>query len=148
WFVHADAQPLPDSAETVIRILDAGAQGGYFRFGLTGERTVLKILTEWSVALRCRFGGIPYGDQGLFVRREAYVQVGGHLSAPLFEEARLVRRLRNMGGFNGIDVPIGVNPERWDQEGYLKRGLKNRLIVLAYWMGVSPWRLARWYSGS
>ena len=148
WFVHADAVLPENGVNTVIKILEEGASGGYFRFGLTGKKTPLKLFTEFCVAVRCRFGGIPYGDQGLFATKSAYFKVGGHAHIPLFEEVRLVRRLRKTGAFNCANVTIGVNPERWDAEGYLRRCIKNRLIVFAYWLGVSPWRLAKWYSKS
>ena len=52
-------------------------------------RTWSTLILESAIALRCRFGGVPYGDQGLFISRQTYIQVGGHAPWPLFEEVPL-----------------------------------------------------------
>jgi hypothetical protein len=96
---------------------------------------------------RARYG-IPYGDQGLFVARTAYDAVGGFADTPLFEEVPLVRKLRKRGSFAQVAASIGVSPRRWERDGWLQRSIGNRLLALAYTLGVPPRRLARRYRPS
>jgi rSAM/selenodomain-associated transferase 2 len=144
WFLHADTHP-PDSAIALIRHqIAAGAVGGYFRFRFTGEQTWYKRMLAWLINVRTRFG-VPYGDQGLFIRKSIYAETGGFPDAPLFEEVSLVKAARKGGRFIEIDQSIGVSPRRWERDGWMRRTLANRLLALGYILGVSPQTLARRY---
>ena len=66
-----------DALETIQRTLAAGAESGCFRFAFQGGPTWYKRLLEESVALRVQLGGVAYGDQALFVTRDAYEACAG-----------------------------------------------------------------------
>ena len=121
-----------------------GAPGGFFGFRFAGPATWYKRLLARMINWRTQFG-TPYGDQGLFVARTAYDAVGGFADTPLFEEVPLVRALRGRGTFTRVAAAIGVSPRRWERDGWLWRSLGNRLLALAYMLGVPPRRLARRY---
>ena len=70
---------------------------------------------------------------------------GGFSDEPLFEEIRLVKKLRDAGSFEEIDLPIGVSPRRWERDGWLIRTLQNRLLVLGHRVGMPGHALARIY---
>jgi hypothetical protein len=89
--------------------------------------------------------GEVYGDQGLFASRAAFERAGGFAEEPLFEEVPLVRALKRAGGFRVLDEPIVVSARRWQQDGFWRRTLENRLLALGHAAGLSPRRLARWY---
>jgi rSAM/selenodomain-associated transferase 2 len=145
WFLHADAEP-PEAALAEIRAaIAAGAAGGCLRFEFQGLRTWYKRAIERLVALRIRCGGIPYGDQGLFARRAAYLGAGGFPHEPLFEEVALVRGIRRYGPFRVLGVPSGVATRRWDRDGWWRRTWHNRWLALCHACGVSAQRLARSY---
>jgi len=144
WFLHADALPSPGSARRIREAGRAGAVGGYFRFRFQGRQTPGRGLLAALINLRARYG-VPYGDQGLFFRRDVYLACGGYPDEPLFEEVRLVRCVRRRGRFASLPVPLGVSPRRWERDGWVRRTLGNRLLALGYAMGISPRRLARLY---
>jgi len=144
WFLHADAD-LPDDAITAIRdAICVGAVGGHFRFCFSGVPTWRKRLFAALINLRVRLG-VPYGDQGLFATRAAYASAGGFPDVPLFEEVPLVRGLRRRGRFAALELAIGVSERRWVHDGWIRRTFENRLLAIAYMVGVSPQRLARRY---
>ena len=145
WFLHADATVAEGSIDAIIGAFAEDVIGGYFRFRLTGKKTLGKRLVEIGVWLRCRIGGIPYGDQAIFITRSAYEAEGGHESLPLFDEFRLIRRLMKQSNFQQIDLSIGVDPVRWVRNGYFRHVMKNRILSVAYSLGISPNRLSRWY---
>jgi rSAM/selenodomain-associated transferase 2 len=144
WFLHADSEPAANAASRIREHLDKGFDGGFFRFRFAGQPGWHKTVLALAINLRARFG-MPYGDQGLFMRREAYELAGGFATAPLFEEVSLVRNLRRDFHFQGINVPIGVSPRRWERDGWLRRTLHNRYLALAYMLGVPAESLARQY---
>ena len=145
WFLHADACPYPSSLSDIAQALARGAEGGHFRFQFTGEHTRCKAYLERLINLRVRLGGIPYGDQGIFVRRDTYLQCGGFAHQPLFEEVALVRRLRARGRFQALTAPIGVSPRRWERDGWMRRSLLNRRLAVGYMCGETAQRLAQRY---
>jgi len=131
WFLH----------------LRGGRVGGYFRFRFSGQPGWHKSALAFTINLRNRVG-VPYGDQGLFATRAAYLAAGGFPDQPLFEEVPLVHGLRRQGRFTPLPATLGVSPRRWERDGWLRRTLANRLLALGYLLGVPPRRLALWYHGN
>ena len=145
WFLHADATPRTESLGEIAGTVAAGADGGHFGFRFSGTRMHRKHVIEWLTNLRVKFGGIPYGDQGIFVRRDIYFKCGGFPHQPLFEEVALVRKLRSRGRFLALTTPLGVSPRRWERDGWIRRCLGNRRLALAYACGQAVHRLAHRY---
>jgi rSAM/selenodomain-associated transferase 2 len=144
WFLHADATPDAGATQAIRDAVGSGHLGGCFRFTFTGQPSAGKRLLAGAINGRARVG-IPYGDQGLFATRSAYLDAGGFPHQPLFEEVVLVKRLRHMGSFAHLAVPIGVDPRRWERDGFLMRTLHNRWLALRYALGAAPNRLAASY---
>ncbi|HQV87644.1 MAG TPA: TIGR04283 family arsenosugar biosynthesis glycosyltransferase [Nitrosomonas sp.] len=144
WFLHADAQLSTDPLTAMANALAQGALGGYFRFRFAAPRDWPAWILEPAIALRCRFG-VPYGDQGIFIVRSIYHQIGGHAPWPLFEEVPLVRAARQAGKFVPLAEPIFVDPRRWQRDGWWQRTWHNRCLALNFARGVTPQQLASRY---
>jgi len=144
WFLHADSRPMDSAVDAIHRAINDGVIGGYFLFQFTGATTWYKRLLSGLINLRTRIG-VPYGDQGLFILRSHYSDIGGFPNTPLFEEVPLVKAARRKGRFVQLAIPIGVSPRRWEQDGWLRRTLANRMLALGYAAGISPATLARRY---
>jgi rSAM/selenodomain-associated transferase 2 len=144
WFLHADARLPENPLAAMNRAFEQGAIGGYFSFRFGAPRAWPALLLEPAIALRCRLG-VPYGDQGLFMARGAYIEAGGHSPWPLFEEVALVRRLRGAGRFVALREPLFIDPRRWHRDGWWRRTWINRSLALAFARGVQPERLADRY---
>jgi rSAM/selenodomain-associated transferase 2 len=145
WFLHADAAPPADALRAIEAALQSGAESGCFRFAFQGPATWYKRLLELLVALRVRCGGMVYGDQGVFVRRDVYLECDGFALQPLFEEARLVRRLRARGTFVVLPHALGVAVRRWERDGWWRRTLHNRWLAIRFMLGARPEALAASY---
>jgi len=145
WFLHADAAPPADALDAIDAALRSGAESGCFRFAFQGPPTWYKRLLERLIALRVRFGGMVYGDQAIFVRRDVYFECGGFAPQPLFEEARLVTRLRARGTFRVLPRAIGVATRRWERDGWWRRTFHNRWLALRFMLGGRPDALAASY---
>lgn len=100
---------------------------------------------ELGAHLRDRIGGLPYGDQGLLMRRDLFSAVGGFPDIPLMEDVAIIRALRGRARLERLRSHLVVSPRRWIRQGPYRTWARNSVLVAAYLAGASPWLLARWY---
>lgn len=146
WFVHADSR-LSDGWLEAFRNLDAepGAViGGAFAFALDSPAWQARVL-ERAVRWRVRWFNLPYGDQGIFVRRAVFRAIGGFAPLPLMEDVEFVRRLTRSGRLRHQTIRLTTSARRWEREGWWRRSAANLTLLALYHLGVSPARLARRY---
>jgi hypothetical protein len=62
------------------------------------------------------------------------------------EDFEFVRKLKKKGKIAILPESVQTSPRRWLNLGILKTWLLNQLIVIAYYLGISPQRLSRWYN--
>lgn len=144
-FLHADTRLESGWAQTLLA-LSPEVAGGAFRFAVDSPRPVYRWI-EAGVGLRCRLLGLPYGDQAIFARREAYRRAGGFAPMAVFEDVDFVRRLRRAGRLAFPAVRALTSPRRWEKRGVLGTTLCNWWLIGLYAAGASPGRLERIYSG-
>lgn len=80
WFLHADCEPRRGSVAAIMAAIEGGADWGAFRFALGGRGAVRRAafyVIEHAVLLRTTIFKRPYGDQGLFVTRRLFEELGG-----------------------------------------------------------------------
>ena len=143
--LHADTC-LPDNAlQSIASACAAGVDWGAFRLGIDARGLGYRII-ERAVDLRCTLFSLPYGDQALFVTRNALLQVEGIPTIPLMEDVALVLRLRRSGKrFKLLHDRVQTSARRWKKDGIFRRTLKNWVILLRYLSGANPVDLASQY---
>jgi rSAM/selenodomain-associated transferase 2 len=142
-FLHADST-LPASWIERLEQLPAETHGGWFRFALDDSSWQARLI-ERGVAWRVRWLRLPYGDQGLFVRRRVFAALGGYQEMALMEDVEFVRRLVASGPVVELPIALGTSARRWRHNGWFMQSARNLLIVTLYFCGVAPARLARLY---
>ena len=100
---------------------------------------------EWLTSVRCRLFTLPYRDQALFFHREVFEDVGGFPDQPLMKDYALMRTLNRKGTLEMLAVSVRTSARRWARLGVWRTTALNQFIIVAYWLGVSPERLAGWY---
>ena len=143
-FLHADTR-LEAGWAAALQALPSGVVGGAFRFAVDSPRPAFRIL-EAAVGLRCRLFRLPYGDQALFARRDAYARSGGFPRIPLMEDVALVRRLRALGPLAFLRQRAFTSARRWERGGLLGTTAHNLWTLTQYAAGRSPERLAAAYA--
>jgi rSAM/selenodomain-associated transferase 2 len=142
-FLHADTRlPIRWRDEIAAAAAQPRAVFGCFRFALDSRRWWARLI-EAGVVLRVRLFRLPYGDQALFVRREAFARVGGYRDVPIMEDVDLVRRLRREGVLFRSRQPAVTSARRWERDGWIRRTARHIRLILAYFSGVPPERLVR-----
>ncbi len=144
-FLHADVRLEPGSIAAVrdaFRPPEVVATG--MRQRVDGAGWVYRGI-ERAANRRVAFGWV-YGDSGLCVRRSVYDEVGGFRELPLFEDLDLSRRLRRRGRVALVrESLVHVSPRRWQEEGALRRTVRNWMLTAAWALGMDPARLERYY---
>jgi hypothetical protein len=147
-FLHADTQLPSDFLIWIQQILmQPGTVAGAFELKIDGVQPGLRWV-EWGVKWRSRLLQLPYGDQAIFVPAEIFQQTGGFPDLPIMEDFEWVRRLRHLGKIGIAPAPVLTSGRRWQQVGIWRTTWINQLVIAAYFLGLSPDRIARWYRGA
>ena len=143
-FLHADTR-LPHLWRRAIADADQSRARyaiGCFRFALDSTSPFARLI-EFGVRLRVSLFRLPYGDQGLFLRRELFDALGGFADLPIMEDVDLVRRARAYGRLFRSPLPAVTSARRWEQDGWIARTTRHLALILLYFCGVPPSRLSR-----
>ena len=145
--LHADTCPGAGWQEAVAGFIarpEAATQVGYFRFALDDPAPEARRL-EAMVAWRCRWLGLPYGDQGLLIGRDFYQALGGYEPIPLMEDVALIRRI---GRKRLVALPPAfiTSAEKWRRHGWYARSARNLFCLSLWFAGGSPDRIVRLYT--
>lgn len=144
WFLHADTRLPPEAPGVLLDACRKGAAWGRFDVLLSGRLPVLRLV-ERAMSLRSCLTGIATGDQGIFVTREAFGQVGGFPEIPLMEDIALSKALRRLTRPICLKTRILTSSRRWEEGGVIRTILLMWRLRLAYALGADPRRLARLY---
>ncbi len=144
-FLHADTR-LPTGYQYLIHqtLAHANVVFGAFCLAIHPSSRALDIIA-FMANLRSRCLRVPYGDQAMFVRREAYFEVGGFKNWPIMEDVDLARRLNRVGGFKLARGYVKTSARRWRKENLICTTLRNWSLIIRYGLGVSPDALYRHY---
>ena len=143
-FLHADTvleKGWLEEAQNFIKA-DLG-KAAVFQFALNDIRWEARLI-EKGVALRCRLLALPYGDQGLLISRSFYEELGGFKPILLFEDVDIIRRIGRcrLVYFKNRAMTSALG---YQTSGFYFRPIKNLMLLLLYYLGVSPRYLAGLY---
>jgi rSAM/selenodomain-associated transferase 2 len=144
-FLHADTR-LPENADRLFqdRVSASVRQWGRFDIAIEGRHWLLPLVAR-LMNLRSRLTGIATGDQAIFVRREAFLAVGGFPPLALMEDVALSRALKAISRPLCLRERVVTSGRRWESRGVLRTILLMWWLRLRYFLGAAPERLARIY---
>ncbi|MFB2838769.1 TIGR04283 family arsenosugar biosynthesis glycosyltransferase [Floridanema evergladense] len=144
-FLHGDTI-LPANFELMIweAIQKPEIVGGAFELAIDAKVKGIRLV-EMMVNLRSHFLSLPYGDQAIFVKAEIFNKNGGFPILPIMEDFVFIQQLRNTRKLAIINTPVITSGRRWQQLGIVKTTLINQLVILGYYLGVPPEKLATFY---
>lgn len=142
-FLHADTR-LPEEFDGCVREILArpAIAAGAFEFRLDMSSRGLQII-ERVANRRSRRLQMPYGDQAIFIRSALFREIGGFPDMPIMEDFGFIRRLQKKGYIQTAPYPALTSARRWRGLGLWKTTLINELVVVAYYLGISPARIHR-----
>ncbi len=145
WFVHADTRLTQQTVQTFGNYLQQTQVGwGYCDLRFADQRQIFRVIA-YLMRQRTRLSQIATGDQGIFVRHDLFVQIGGYATIPLMEDIALSRQLKRHCRPDCAPVQLTTSARRWQQRGVWRTILLMWWLRVAYFIGIPPTRLATWY---
>ncbi|MFT7619846.1 MAG: rSAM/selenodomain-associated transferase 2 [Planctomycetota bacterium] len=143
-FLHADtSMPLGFEGEIARILKQPGVVAGAFRLKIDAPQPSVRFI-ESMANLRSRCLRSPYGDQGIFVRKNVLESIGGVPEIPLLEDVRMIRSLRRLGQIVISPLSATTSGRCWTGHGTLRTTAANMSTCAGYILGVDPVRLAAW----
>ncbi len=142
-FLHADTRlPADAVAHIGAALADSRVSAGSFRLNFVPNSLLLRLYARCS---RLNLTITTFGDQGLFMRRSDFLQMGGYAPIPFLEDVEFQRRLRGRGRFVKLPQCVTTSARRFRRHGVLRQQLRNVALVALYLAGASPISLKRYY---
>jgi rSAM/selenodomain-associated transferase 2 len=144
-FLHADTQ-LPDhwQAEVIAQLQQSDVTLGAFSLRIADAsraEAFIATVANW----RSRVRQLPYGDQGLFLRRSTFESLSGFPNTPIMDDYIFVKAAQKIGRVVTSRLSVTTSNRRWRTLGVWRTTWRNQLVVLGYHMGVSLGHLRRYY---
>jgi rSAM/selenodomain-associated transferase 2 len=144
-FLHADSRLPAQADRLVLQGLAAGGLAwGRFDVQIAGAHPLLRLVED-MMNLRSRLTRICTGDQGIFMRRDAFEAIGGYPRQELMEDIAISVRLRQLSAPLCLRDRCLTSARRWESNGVLRAIVLMWWLRLQYALGAAPGRLARAY---
>ncbi len=147
-FVHADTRLPGGALARIEQVLDADPRiaGGCFTSRFDDPAPRYRFMAAVGNA-HGRLTRAQYGDRAMFVRRAVLAAVGGFRPLPIMEDVDLGRRLRGVGRTVVLAGPVTASARDFKRQGTVRLVAKIVIAHAAFWLGVAPARIDRFYYG-
>jgi rSAM/selenodomain-associated transferase 2 len=144
-FLHADTK-LPQRFQQSIEAAFQNDRivAGAFNLHIDSQIFSLRII-EWLVRVRSHLCSLPYGDQAIFIKRDLFMKIGGFANLPIMEDFELIQRLQSFGKIAIVSESVVTSARRWQKLGVWRTTAINQIVIIGYYLGVSPLKLRNLY---
>lgn len=145
FFLHADSY-LPNNAlEEIHEIINRGYRVGCFKIKFESKSILMKICGFMS-NLRVRLRNIAFGDQGIFILRDYFYELGGFPEIPLMEDYQLSMDIKADGEKIAISrAKIKTSERRFVKNGRLRTMARMQRLQYMYRKGGDIEKIANLY---
>ena len=134
-FLHADCVLPKEDILNVRNVFGCSSfVGGAFKIRLLSDKFRYRII-EKGINFRSKVFKLPYGDQGLFVKRSVFEELGGFREMPNCEDLDFIYRIKRHGKIIILDERISSSIRRWKNYGILRTSLRNQFLLASYVLG-------------
>lgn len=149
-FLHADCVLPPSWYDDILRSVEHGNGWGCFEtIDIRKDVGFLSAaLIRHLVGSRTKLFKKPYGDQGLFMKKDYFASVDGYRDDwSILEDVDLVEKLSKKYGAPSI-VPhaLKASGRRWRKLGLLQTTAINQLMLIGFALGIDNKDLAHLYN--
>ncbi len=143
YFLHADSIPPLGFDQLILNAYQNGAKSGCFRLAFDYKHWFLKA-NAWFT--RFDVNVIRFGDQSLFVAKEAFIKSGRFNEAMIImEDQEIIHRLKFYGKFTVLNDEVITSARKYIDNGiYRMQGIFFRIWAL-YYLGYSQEKLVDFY---
>lgn len=147
WFLHADSKIEKNSILKIENFLKTNLLGA-FKIKFDNDKFLMKICAFMS-NLRLKLGGIAFGDQGMFMKKEIFYTLGGFREIEIMEDYDFsLRAKKKWFKFTNTNGTIITSSRRFVSNGIIKTMIKMRLCRLMFKLGVKQEKIIRFYNAN
>ncbi|MDQ6860191.1 MAG: glycosyltransferase, partial [Verrucomicrobiota bacterium] len=137
-FLHADTLLPPAALNHMLHALqDSDVVGGAFTRHYASPSLILRVTCLFA-RLRNQLIGWHLGDQAMFVRRNAFFQLGGFRDVARFEDLDFSRRLRSFGRTVTLRPSVISSPRRFEKLGPASTTIRDLALTIRYLISGLP----------
>ena len=143
YFLHADSFPPADIFSSIVSAKRAGAEGGCSRLRFDSKHPLMRIYAWFT-----RFDLLPFrfGDQGLFVKRDIFNQLGGFREdLVVMEDNEMMRLLRKRGRFIVMENCVTTSARKYRENGFVRLQFIFSILFILHYLGASQKMLVQFY---
>jgi rSAM/selenodomain-associated transferase 2 len=144
WFLHADSNISGIDRVTFVEQVKNDNFWGFFDARIEDTAFIFRVI-ESLMSFRSRTSFVATGDQGIFVSRGLFFEVGGYKSIALMEDIELCKTLRKKSVPTYPEGTILTSSRRWRSKGIIRTITLMWFIRLAWVLGISSKVLQRIY---
>ena len=135
FFLHADTIPPIDFDKKIIDEIKRGAQSGCFRLTFDWKHPMLNF---YGWCTKFDLDAFRFGDQGLFISREIFRQLGGYREDHfLMEDNEIVRRVKKDYSFKIMADNVITSARKYKENGAVRLEFIFLLVYALYHLGIS-----------
>lgn len=145
FFLHADSILPKDVLIQIHNIISEGYKVGCFKLKFKSVHPLMKICGFMS-NLRVLLRNIAFGDQGIFIRRDYFYELGGFKEIPLMEDYQLSMTIKAKGEKIALaKSKIETSERRFTKNGRLKTMARMQRLQHMYRKGMDIEVIANLY---
>jgi len=144
-FLHADAVISPATVSSIeAEIRNSKAIGGCLTQRIDKNGFSYRFIENFGNR-RARATKIFYGDQGIFVKKKEFFEIGAFPYVPVMEDVIFTKKMRRLGETAVLTDEVLVSPRRWEKQGVLRTTAFYSSLNILFWAGVPPDRIKKLY---
>lgn len=144
-FLHADNMIFTDTLLSIeTKIYRDGFIGGCLTQRIDNPALVYRFI-EAQGNFRAHLTKEFYGDQGIFVKKDIFLKIGGFPEVPIMEDVIFTKQLSKCGRTIVLSDRIIVSARRWQKKGVIKTTFLFNLIILLFWLKVPLHKIKQFY---
>ncbi|MEG1971657.1 MAG: TIGR04283 family arsenosugar biosynthesis glycosyltransferase [Oscillospiraceae bacterium] len=145
-FLHCDCRLPDDAIMQIQKAVDEGFKFGCFKIKFDSNKFLMKCCGFFS-NIRVRLRRIAFGDQGIFITKKLFNEIGGFPDLPIMEDYRLSIMLKRRCPLCQINSAITASARKFEKEGILHTMWKMQKLQYAFRHGGDIYRIAGLYGG-
>ncbi len=136
-FLHVDSEIDRDSLKVIEEVIsEDGIIGGGFTHSFQNPDWFLRLSSAFGNT-QARITRIFYGDFGIFIRKDVFVNMSGYREIPFLEDVEFCKNAKDFGEMAQIHRFIATSPRRYEMKG---KFILTAYFAMALIFNVVGWR--------
>lgn len=138
FFLHADTLLNKNNIQDIknfLKNLECKNKVGYFKLSFNERSFSSKLISIWA-NLRTIIFKLPFGDQGLLIKRNYYLELGGHSNKVIMEDLEFIIKVPKNNRIL-LNSYVSTSFKRYKKNGLILQGIVHLFCQIMFFLNVS-----------